>query len=167
MTETSITGQEVEPTGDEAIEVTDLDEDVKELKRKVGRPMESSDKIDEAQKVLVLSISGGNYIETACDLAKISQQTFYYWYRKGLQHPGGRYGEFVVAIDEAKAKAENRNVALVNRAAEKEWTAAAWWLERTRPKKWGKKDMQQIEANVNATVKIEYVDDWNKKNVEE
>ena len=42
-------------------------------------------------------------------------------------------------INNARAEAETRNVFLIQKAAKDgTWQAAAWWLERTSPKRWGR-----------------------------
>jgi hypothetical protein len=55
------------------------------------------------------------------------------------------FAEFADAIQKAQADAETRNVALIAKAAQDgTWTAAAWWLERKYPERWGRKERHEV-----------------------
>jgi transposase len=48
--------------------------------------------------------------------------------------------EILEAVEKARAEATVRNVTLISRAAQDgTWQAAAWWLERTQPRKYGRR----------------------------
>ena len=49
------------------------------------------------------------------------------------------FREFREAVERARAEAVARNVALVQKAADDSWQAAAWWLERSRPDQYGRR----------------------------
>lgn len=55
-------------------------------------------------------------------------------------------GTLVTAIENAEAEAEATYTALVAQAAmePKNWTAAAWWLERRRPDDYGRRERVDI-----------------------
>jgi len=81
----------------------------------------------------------GNTIRTACAMAGISDKSFYRWLKEAEHAPEGHeLREFRDTVKRAKAVAEHRNVMAIQKAAQKDWRAAAWFLERTRPKDWGK-----------------------------
>jgi len=115
-----------------------------------GRPTKLT---SEVHARIVQAIQAGNYMETAAAYAGISKTTFFEWLRRGARErerlakdqrarPSKReapYAEFAVAVEQALAAAEVRDVALIAKAAEKEWTAAAWRLERKFPAKWGRR----------------------------
>lgn len=63
--------------------------------------------------------------KTATLTAGISEDTFARWMRNNA--------DFAEAIARAEHDAVARNIALIARAANRNWRAAAWWLERTRP----------------------------------
>ena len=86
----------------------------------------------ELVEQLIKYIETGNYIETACDAVGISKQTFYRWLEEK--------NDFSDAIKKAESKAIIRNVLIVQSAAKKNWTAAAWFLERKDYKNWGRKE---------------------------
>jgi len=65
--------------------------------------------------------------------------------------------EFAAAIEKADAEAEQRMVRVISSAAPKEWTAAAWWLERRRHEAWGRKDRQQQDIHLSGGVQVQFI----------
>jgi hypothetical protein len=124
-------------------------------KTRNGRPGLLNDKV--ATK-LVEAIKGGNYNEAAARYAGVSIAQFYVWMQRGRAERDrlagdpkakpntaeAKYLSLVEAVEEAQAEAEVRNVALIQRSAQSTWQAAAWWLERKMPAKWGRYDRQEI-----------------------
>lgn len=116
-----------------------------------GRPTKLT---PELQAEIVKIIKTGNYIETACAFVGINKSTFYDWLKRGARekqrlekNPRAKikkseavYVEFSNAIEKALAQAEIRDVAIIGKAAESNWQAAAWRLERKYPERWGRKD---------------------------
>lgn len=98
----------------------------------------------ERVDTILTAIRGGNYSETAASLAGVGKSTFYEWVEK--------YPDFADAVEEAKSEAEANMVALIVTAARTSWQAAAWYLERTKYKRWGRKD------KIEHSGKIETVD---------
>lgn len=99
---------------------------------------------EEVQDRMCEAIRLGNYAPTAAEYAGIGVSTHYQWLEKGKQGVTP-YAEYAEAIKKAEADAEVRNVALIQEAAKKNWTAAAWYLERKHYDKWGRRDRNQIE----------------------
>ncbi|MFD1422452.1 hypothetical protein ACFQ4J_01685 [Laceyella tengchongensis] len=118
---------------------------------KAGRPTKLTPALQEK---IVTVIRGGNYIETAAAYAGISKQTLYNWLRRGARQKSGQYREFALAVEQALAEAEMRDLALIEQAArDGKWQAAAWRLERRFPKRWGRQDyldllMQERQTQV-------------------
>jgi transposase-like protein len=107
---------------------------------RTGRPTKLT---PELQEEILRGIRAGAYPEVAAQRVGIGSSTFYQWMQRGRQareagHPD-QFTEFAEAVEEAKGHAETRAVAVVLKAAEKSWRAAAWWLERTRPQRYGHK----------------------------
>ena len=123
----------------------------------------------EIQRKIVQTIQAGNYIETAAAYAGIAKSTLYDWLRRGERErqrieKGERptkkeapFLEFSNAVQKALAEAEVRDVILIGKAAETQWQAAAWRLERKFPDKWGRRptvefseieDMDEIEGEI-------------------
>ena len=116
----------------------------------MGRPTKLNYKVREK---IVQAIKAGNYIETAAAYAGINKSTLYDWLKRGerekqrvAKNPRYRirksekiYVEFSDAVEKALAEAEMRDVLLIGKAAEEQWQAAAWRLERKFPDRWGRK----------------------------
>lgn len=119
----------------------------------MGRPTKLNYGVQEK---IVQAIKAGNYIETAAAYAGISKSTLYEWLKRGerenqrvAKNPRYRikksekpYVEFSNAIEKALAEAEIRDVAIIGKAAEEQWQAAAWRLERKFPDKWGRRVLE-------------------------
>ena len=98
---------------------------------------------------LVLAIRVGNYASVAAKSVGIDQSTYYDWLAKGREDKAP-YAEFAVAIQKAEAEAEAATVARIQlaEAAPNTWQAAAWWLERRFPDRWGRRDRLEVEHTV-------------------
>ena len=83
-------------------------------------------------------VRAGAYVETAAAAAGVSKVTLYAWLKRGAADEGP-FAAFAEAIEEAQALAEMRDLALIGKAAETEWTAAAWRLERKFPDRYGRR----------------------------
>jgi len=130
----------------------------------------------------------GYYQEDAAVMAGISPSTFYEWMKKGdemddnieedkaLPSPDSSlpatqeaveievvnmYSEFSEAVKRARAEAEGAHIRNIRRAADNgSWQASAWWLERSFPKKWGKRSAIEIGGEGGEPIKfsVEYGD---------
>ena len=94
---------------------------------------------EDLQNKIVSILEKGNYVETACALAGISKQTFYNWRNRGNTQKSGKYRGFLDAVEKAIATAEIADLKIIDQAAQKNWRAAAWLLERRSPERWGNK----------------------------
>lgn len=111
-------------------------------------------------------IAAGNHKNVAAVSCGVDPATFYEWIARGEGRDPDRaqtplYADFAEAVKKAEADAEVRNVALIEQAAGKEWTAAAWWLERKFPERWAKKQEAPAiyQDNRSITVLAEMNDD--------
>ena len=96
------------------------------------------------QKKITDAIAGGNYNVVAAQFAGIGQSTFYLWLEQGENAQSGKKREFWEAVKDAEARAETRNVLLIERAADTQWQAAAWMLERKHYDRWGRKERHEL-----------------------
>lgn len=107
----------------------------------------------ELQEKLVNSIKAGNYAEVAARAAGIAKDTFYKWLLRG-----GRGEEpfkaLSDAIETASAAADERDVFLMAKHAEKSWQAGAWRLERRNPKQWGRKDSLELTGDADKPLAV-------------
>lgn len=121
-----------------------MERDDSKGKKKNGRKEKISKQIIDT---IVMTIRGGNYIETAAAMAGISKDTLYDWIKKA-DGRGGLYKEFSDAIKKALAESEVRDVLLIGEASKTQWQAAAWRLERRYPTKWGRRDFLDFKGEV-------------------
>lgn len=122
----------------------------------MGRPTKLTPEIQER---IIQALSAGNYQDTAARFAGIDPSTFYRWMDDGAKDDADPlFKEFREAVEKARAQAEVRSVALIQNAANGgTWQAAAWWLERSHPQKWGRQQriMQEISGPAGGPIQIE------------
>jgi transposase len=122
----------------------------------------------EIQQTIIDAILGGNYLETAAAYAGVSRSTLFDWLAKGREVqeqldkglevtvPNGQiYSDFLDSTREAQARSEVRTVAIIQKAGLTNWQAAAWHLERSRPRHWGKLDRQEISGPEGGAVQVD------------
>lgn len=131
----------------------------KGYKNQGGRPTKLT---PEVQEKIVQAIRAGAYIETAAAYAGVNKQTLYNWMKRGNQQRSGKYRRFLDAVEKALADAEMRDLLIITKAAEVDWKAAAWRLERKFPDRWGRKERVQADVHHSGdlTVRVEYVAEW-------
>lgn len=100
----------------------------------------------------------GNYTVTVCAAAGVARSTFNGWMKRG-EGAAEPYRGFRVAVDQARAVGEARNVAQIAQAAAKDWKAAAWLLERSAPDRWARParkddDPQPAQAPATKTASV-------------
>jgi len=98
------------------------------------------------QARLVEAVEKGNYVCTACDLVGISTPTYYDWKMRGDKGEEP-FSSFLSAIKEAEAKAEDNALQVIQGANKDSWQSAAWYLERRKPDRWGKKERIEHSGN--------------------
>ena len=117
-----------------------------------GRPTklngESAAKIVEALRLGVPQT-------TAVTYARISKSTYYRWL-KAAEGPDApqEFRDFRDAVAAARAEAEVRAVAIIQNASPKSWQAAAWFLERSFPEHWARKDRREITGSEGVPVEL-------------
>lgn len=125
-----------------------------------GRPTKCTPELIEQIGTVLKS---GNYFDTACEFVGIGESTGYHWRKRAeaelarrerVTNPNTKteaktrereqpYVDFLEAVKKATAQAEVQAVGLIRQAMitdeyKGQWQAAAWFLERRRPKQWGK-----------------------------
>ena len=93
---------------------------------------------------IITALRGGNTRRAACWAGGIEVETFHQWLR--------RFPEFSDAVKAAEADAELAMVERVRTAANDQWQAAAWWLERKMKRDWSNR--QEITGEDGAPVRI-------------
>jgi hypothetical protein len=117
----------------------------------VGRPSLLSDAVIEQLKTVLQT---GAFIETAVAFVGINRDTFYDWMKRGTrertriesgQDPDPDEAmvlKFSDTMKKAIAGSEVRVVGIIAKAADKNWTAAAWIAERKYPDRWGRQRLE-------------------------
>lgn len=116
----------------------------------MARPIKLDDRHIER---VIEALRAGNYMETAAAYAGISKAALYKYLALGrearekesnggiLSDQESKFAEFVDSVEKARADAEIRNVHLIQQAAQGgTWQAAAWFLERSMPGKWARRE---------------------------
>lgn len=111
-------------------------------KRKKGGPPSKLN--PSTHETIVNAIRAGAYIETAAAMADVGRSTLHAWLRRGANETSGPYREFHRDVSKAAAASEVHDVALIGKAAESVWQAAAWRLERKHPERWGRRQVIQV-----------------------
>lgn len=126
----------------------------------------------DTQSAILEALNLGNYIETAAQYAGISVTTMYNWLDRGRserqrldENPDAepnenetKYVEFLEAVEKTRSKAETRAIGLIQKAAsDGTWQAAAWFLERSFPARWGRKQNVELTGEGGGSVKVEHV----------
>ena len=112
-----------------------------------GRPTKYN---DEVVRKITQALMAGNTRRASCAYAGISEDTFANWLRDN--------SVFSEAIKKAEADAEVRNVAIIQKAADSTWQAAAWWLERKHKADWSSRVEQTGADGSPVKVIVEYSD---------
>lgn len=119
--------------------------------------------------IIIESVRNGNFMSTSAELAGVSLTRFWEWMKEGkdkIEGHGRYYADgkdllymlFYMDVRQAQAEAEATAVDAIVEAGRESWQAWAWWLERTRPDKFGKRET--VDQNVNANVKAEIRAGW-------
>ena len=109
----------------------------------------------------------------ACDLVGISPATFHEWMARAegthAERPQApEFVEFANAVKEARAVRDRRYVKVIEKAAEDgTWQAAAWFLERTNRKEFGRNESVEITGKDGGPVQQQVVGDDERAKVTE
>lgn len=116
-------------------------------------------------------LEAGNFLSAALEFVGITGRTFNYWFERGEieiekiaagEMPSQKEKTFVQLVNKvrrARSSAEVRSVMLINTAAKDDWRAAAWYLERSKPERWGRQ-VKTIEHS--GTIKVKETVDLSK-----
>lgn len=111
----------------------------------------------DLQERIVQAIRAGNYAQVAAAYVGISHQTFYNWLRWGEEQGEGKYFEFFEAVHAAQASAEVRAVTHIQKAMPDDWRAAATFLERRHPERWGRRNATEQQTKEGGRIVIREV----------
>lgn len=109
----------------------------------MGRPSKYS---AERAAQIVEAVRGGHWFEDACLDAGVSPSTVNGWVRAGDEAGEGGLYEFACALRKARREANAPHLANIHSAEEKDWKAAAWYLERKERKRFGPQVKVEIDS---------------------
>jgi hypothetical protein len=116
----------------------------------MSKPPNRSKYTPELHEQIVAYIRQGYPKTVAFRLVGLNADTGWDWLRAGRERPDDypHYVQLAEDIDHAIAEVQAERVDQILAAAQdpKHWTAAAWYLERTDPQTWGRKDRVQLDA---------------------
>ena len=146
--------QEVEIVENSA-EIDEIEEKVEVLGKPTGRPSKlNTDTIGKLDKALKLGLANSK----AATFAGISETTFYRWQQEAQKIDEACGGdpdliknaddlnlwEFWESIKKAKVDGEISHLAVITDAASNGvWQASAWFLERSNPKDWSRREHKE------------------------
>lgn len=84
-------------------------------------------------------IRAGNTLKASYCYLGIAERTFFRWLSEGEKADKGIKRQFWQKVRGAEAEVDIRNIVIIQEAAQVDWRAAAWFLERRFPHKWGRK----------------------------
>lgn len=126
---------------------------------------------DDTHDRIIGALRLGNYVEHAATYAGISRATLYNWLKKGdaarerrdageaLDENDERYARFSEDVDTARAAAIVRNVGIIQQAAQTNWQAAGWFLERTAPQHFGRQIRTELSGPDRGPIQVEVTRD--------
>ena len=120
-----------------------------ETNKTVAKKGRKSKLDDTRREKLLKAIRVGNDKKVACALAGISETTLYRWLELAQKkNARAELREFRESLERAEAEAEVLKVSRIAQAADNgRWQAAAWWLERKHPERWGQQTKIKAEVS--------------------
>lgn len=95
------------------------------------------DNFIEHAPLVVRYVASGNNIRTACQVSGVGKTLFYKWQKK--------FEDFADVLRAAQAANEVFRVAHIAKAADKDWKADAWHLERTRSETYAMRNVLDVQ----------------------
>ena len=112
----------------------------------------------QMQATIVEALEHGMHQESACARAGINKTTFYRWLDRGESDaPEDEiYRNFRNAVEKARAKPEAEALEAIKVAwRDGTWQAAAWFLERSHPHKYGRINRTEVSGPEGKPVQME------------
>lgn len=103
---------------------------------------------EEIVKEICGYLRAGNTQKDSALLSGITEKTFYEWMKKS---------EFSEPIKKAEQECKARNIAIIQKAAEKTWQAAAWYLERRYHDEYALKSVMEHQGSGDKPLEIRIV----------
>ena len=118
---------------------------------------------EDTCKCLIENHGKGLPIKDCADIAGISRQTVYEWMRKGETAKRGKYHDFYVDMQRARAKFKSHHLQKIGNS--KSWMASQYLLQCVDPDEYVVAEKQKIESETKATIQAEV--DMNDPRIQE
>ena len=112
----------------------------------------------ETVQTIIKAIGDGLTIEDACEVAGISEQTFYRWKTEPDKH------DLCDSLKKAEIAGEQMRLASITRQGEKDWRAHAWYLERTKQAKYALRNKVEHSGSLQVITSIPKPDEEGNDN---
>lgn len=108
-------------------------------------------------------VSKGFTYKDICAVCDIGETTFYKWIERGNKSKSGKYKQFVIELEKAKAERKNNLVGkLIEKTeAKDDWKGYAWLLERGYGDEFARPEVkikQEVESKAEVEVKTPLVE---------
>ena len=118
---------------------------------------------EETCETIYNLVAKGYTYKDICAVCDITEQTFYNWVNRGKKAKSGKYKDFVVELEKAKALRKNNLVEeLIDMGRSRDdWKALAWILERGYGDEFARPEVkikQEVEAKAEVEHKVPFAD---------
>jgi hypothetical protein len=108
---------------------------------------------DTVRKAILTALAAGVDRKHACLSAGVTDRSLQRWLKRAREQGDEPYASFLSEVTKAEADAVVRNVAIIQKAGQTTWQAAAWWLERRHPDLYGSdrrriRELEQLIASI-------------------
>ena len=135
------------------------------LQPPTGRHTKLTPEVIETVKAM---LGGGNYLDTTAKFLGLSPSTLQLWKAKGrglseeaetreLTQYEQLFVSFYLEVEKASALAEASALENIRKAGSTQWQASAWYLERTKPDRWGRRAALEVSGEVTMEIDVEAV----------
>jgi transposase len=111
----------------------------------------------EVEKMIVDAVRAGAFVEEAAQAAGVSKRTLFRWQQRAQgEDAPERFRRFADAVERARAQANVADVVVIRRAAAQgDWRAAGWRLERIDPR-WRRKTGHEVSGPDGGAIPLEH-----------
>lgn len=120
---------------------------------------------------IIKELEKGKTIKATCGNVGITESTYYNWIKQGEESTkNDLYCKLAnqASIAIKKGQSKYQDVIYENAIEKRNWTCAAWYLERTDPKNFAKRDYHSVdmEAEVKSEVTVNLLERMKQKREE-
>jgi len=87
-------------------------------------------KIEQAEPLIIRAIKKGCTFKLAAEMGGVHEATLHRWMLQGKKAKHGKYHEFYLAVNKARAEQAQLMLGRIEKHSLKDWKACAWMLER-------------------------------------